>query len=475
MRQSTSELRLSFLGGVRTVTGSMFLISHAGTNILLECGLYQGRRAESNYRNRHPPIDSEKIDVMLLSHAHIDHSGNIPTLVKQGFSGRIYTTSATRDLCSIMLADSAHLQEKDAEFLNKQYKKKGKQERIEPLYTVQEAIESLESFSAVVYDKSIEVTDGVKVTYRDAGHILGSALLELEIKSNNAKVKRILFTGDLGRKNLPILRDPYQVEETDILIIESTYGNRLHDPIDTMETKLAQVINETIDRGGKIIVPAFSVGRTQEFVYILHRLTEQQRIPKIPIYVDSPLAIDATEIFRLHPECFDDQTKEYLIKHQDPFGFGKLQYIRDVEESKKLNEINYPCIIISASGMCEGGRILHHLKHNITDRKNTILIIGFMADNTLGKRLVDKVPIVRIFDEEYELKAQVVVMNSFSAHADRNELLDYVKNIKKKPNKVFVVHGNADQSEALATAIKEEIGIQEVVVPKLEDQFIINL
>ncbi|MDI6784043.1 MAG: MBL fold metallo-hydrolase [bacterium] len=467
-------MNLTFYGAVRTVTGSMFVVENDGRKVLCECGLYQGHRAESNQKNRNFPFMPQEINEMLLSHAHIDHSGNIPTLVKKGFAGSIYTTFASRDLSSAMLRDSAHLQVKDTEhvnWMNQQKLKNGKMNKseiFEPLYTVADAVASLHLFRGIEYDRLIDITDGIQATYRDAGHILGSAMIEIGI-AKRFKKRKILFTGDLGRKNLPILKDPYQVDSADVLIIESTYGNRLHDPIKTAEGKLATVINDTVQRGGKIIVPAFAVGRTQEFVYTLHQLTEQGKIPTLPIYVDSPLAVNATDIFRLHPECFDDQMNEMLAKNQDPFGFGKIKYIRNVEDSKKLNNLTIPGIIISASGMCEGGRILHHLRNNIGDKRNLILVIGFMADGTLGKRLVDRMPVVKIFGEEYELNAQVVKLNSFSAHADRNELLDYIKNIKRKPKQVFIVHGNSDQSEPFAAAIKE-LGIPNVFIPQPGDK-----
>jgi metallo-beta-lactamase family protein len=463
-------MNLTFFGAVRTVTGSMFVLENDGVKVLCECGLFQGHRAESEKKNRNLPFNPIELNQMLLSHAHIDHSGNIPTLVKKGFAGSIYTTFASRDLCSIMLRDSAHLQEKDVEhvnWMNLHKPKNGKKipvPKLEPLYTVEDAIRSLRSFRGVVYDQPIDIIDGFKATYRDAGHILGSAMIEIEM-TKRLKTRKILFTGDLGRKDLPILNDPYQAESADILIIESTYGNRVHEPIETAEVKLAKVINDTIQRGGKIIVPAFAVERTQEFIYDLHQLTEQGKIPTIPIYVDSPLAVNATDIFRLHPECLDAATLKYLEKQEDPFGFGKLQYIRDVEGSKRLNSLTTPCIIISSSGMCEGGRILHHLRNNIGDARNTILVIGFMADGTLGKRIVDRMPVVKIFGEEYELKAQVVKLNSFSAHADHNELLEYIKNIKQKPKQVYIVHGNSDQSEPLAEGIKQ-LGISNVFIPE---------
>lgn len=399
---------------------------------------------------------------MVLGHAHLDHSGNIPTLAKNGYSNTIYSTFATRDLCLVMLKDSAHLQEKDAEYLNKRNQgHTGPQ--VVPLYTVEEAERSLELFKGVGYNRSFYATSNVRVTFYDAGHVLGSALTFMEIFENGRKV-RLLYAVDLGRKNLPILRDPVQVKDVDYLILESTYGNHLHDDFSTTSDKLASVINQTFQRGGKILVPAFALERTQELIYLLYLLEKGGRIPKIPVYVDSPLAVNITEIFKLHPECFDKETKALLEKEEDPFGLKRITYITDSEDSKKLNNLQEPCMIIAGSGMCEGGRILHHLKNNIEDPKNTILVVGYMAENTLGRKIAEKYPKVRILGEEYSLKSEVVVLHSFSAHADKNELLGYVEQAKKNLRGVFLVHGEEKESQALKESI-EELGVQNVVIP----------
>jgi len=368
-----------------------------------------------------------------------------------------------------MLRDSAHIQEKDAEFVNKRHVKKGLP-KIEPLYTMQDAEDSMNHFVGIGYDRSFLVSPNTRITFLDAGHIFGSAIVVLETEENGRSV-RILFTGDLGRKNLPVIRDPIQATEADIFITESTYGNRVHDPIEDMKNTLQKVISSTVQRGGKIIVPSFALGRTQELVYFLHELFNEGSLPEIPIYVDSPLSVNVTEVFRLHTECFDEETrKAFLSNHQDPFGFHRLRYIRNVEESKRLNTSQEPCIIISASGMCEAGRILHHLANNISDPRNTILVVGFMAENTLGRRIVEKRPKLKIFGEEHKLKAEVVIMNGFSAHADKNELLDYFKGLKRERlQKVFIVHGEQDQSEALASSIQNQ-GFEQVFVPQLGEK-----
>ncbi len=463
-------MELQFMGAVRTVTGSMHLLHANGEKLLVDCGLYQGHRKEAEKKNRHLPFPADSIVNMILTHAHIDHSGNIPNLVKSGFEGNIFTTFATRDLCAVMLRDSAHIQEKDAEYVNKKHKKRGLPP-VEPIYTMDDARKSLEYFAAWGYNREFFVNSAIKVRFVDAGHILGSAQVVVDVEENGKK-RRILFSGDLGRKKLPILRDPVQVTEADYLVIESTYGGRYHDPITNVRDQLAKVINRTYGRGGKIIVPAFSVGRTQELVYELHLLINERRIPNIPIYVDSPLSVNATEVFRLHPECYDREMKEeFLEKHEDPFGFSRLRYIRDVEESKKLNDCKGTCMIISASGMCEAGRILHHLKNNITDPKNTVLVVGYMAENTLGRRLVEREPVVKIFGDEYPLRSEVVVMNSFSAHADRNGLLNYVKNMDKNRLKhIFIVHGDPDQSEALADGLRK-MGYPNSTIPVLGEKY----
>jgi metallo-beta-lactamase family protein len=460
-------VEISFWGAARSVTGSQHLIHANGRRVLLDCGLFQGHRAEALERNRNLPFDAASIDALVLSHAHIDHCGNIPTLVKSGFRGDIHCTMATSDLVSIMLRDSAHINSKDVQYVNKKHRRKGLPP-VEPLYTVEEAEYALDYLVAHKYNRWFPVTKGVQAMLLDAGHILGSAITILSINENGQTV-RLGFTGDLGRKDLPILRDPTVVRDLDYLITESTYGNRLHEDINQVEEELAETVMETYSRGGKLIVPAFAVERTQEVIYTLHRLRMAGRIPPLPVYVDSPLAIDATEIFRLHPECFDEETNEFLLREQDPFGFRGLHYTRNVEDSKELNEMDGPMIIISASGMCEAGRILHHLKNNIEDPRNTVLIVSFQAEHTLGRRIVEKRERVRIFGDEYRLRAQVKVIDAFSAHADRDELLWWIGHTESGMKGVFVVHGEEDQSLALADAI-EDRRIPDVMVPHRGDR-----
>ncbi len=464
-------MKIQFLGAVRTVTGSMHLLTVNGSRILLDCGLFQGRREESFKRNRHLPFEARTIDTLLLSHAHIDHSGNIPTLVKNGFQGNIFTTPASRDLCSAMLRDAGYIQEQDTRYVNKRRAKKGLPP-LEPLYTVEDGVASLGNFVGLGYGRPLPVAPGVTLTFRDAGHILGSAITVLDIEENGQHV-RLAFTGDLGRKDMPILRDPQVAEDVDYLIIESTYGDRVHDPIKTTDEELRQVIVDTYRRGGKVIVPAFSVGRTQELVYALHRLTESQDIPSMPIFVDSPLSVNVTEIFRLHPECYDQELNRFVAagRHRDPFGFHRLTYVRSVEGSKELNFLREPAIIISASGMCEAGRILHHLKNNVEDPRSTVLIVGWQAPHTLGRRLVERRPVVKIFGEEYKLKAQVKTINGFSAHADRRGLLDYVRQMgAKRLRTAFVVHGEEASSLALADGLRH-LGVENAIVPHPGEEF----
>ena len=455
-------MKIKFLGGTKSVAGSMHVLESEGKKILIDCGLFQGRREESNQRNKNLPFKPETIERMVLSHAHLDHSGNIPTLVKNGYSNTIYSTFATRDLCLVMLRDSANLQEKDAEYLNKRDKNKGVP-MVTPLYTVEEAEKSLELFKGIAYNRFFYITPNVRVTFYDAGHILGSALSYFEVFENGKKT-RILYAVDLGRKKMPILKDPFQVKDIDYLILESTYGSRLHEDFGTTADRLAQIINRTYLRGGKIIVPAFALERTQEIIYCMHFLEKEGRIPKLPVYVDSPLAVNVTEVFKLHPECFDKETKMILEKEEDPFGLKRITYITDPEESKKLNRLGESCMIISGSGMCEGGRILHHLKNNIEDPRNTILVVGYMAENTLGRKIVENYPVVKIFGEEYSLESEVVVLNSFSAHADKSELLQYVEQAQKNLKGVFLVHGEEKECQALKESI-ESIGIQNVRIP----------
>ena len=455
-------MKITFWGAARAVTGSQHLIEVNGRRILLDCGLFQGHRAEAFERNRNLPFDPRSLDGVILSHAHIDHCGNIPTLVKGGFQGDIHCTMATADLVSIMLRDSARISAKDAEYVNKKHGQRGLP-LVEPLYTIEEAEKALGCLVAHNYDRWFPVTSGVQATLRDAGHILGSAIVVLDIDDNGHRV-RLGFTGDLGRRDLPILRDPVLVHDLDYLITESTYGDRLHDDIRHVEDEMAEIVAETYSRSGKVIVPAFAVERTQEVVYTLHRLQNAGRIPALPVYVDSPLAVDATEIFRLHPECFDEETNAFLLREQDPFGFRGLHYVRNVEESKLLNDLDGPMVIISASGMCEAGRILHHLKRNIESPRNTVLIVSFQAEHTLGRRIAEKQEKVRIFGDEYRLRAQVKIIDAFSAHADRDELLSWIDQADSNLKGVFVIHGEEEESLALADGISK-LGVPNIFVP----------
>lgn len=440
-------MKIEFIGGAQTVTGSQHLLHINGKKILLECGLFQGRRSETYDKNKNFKFNPAEIDALILSHAHIDHSGNIPNLVSKGFKGLIYATSATVDLCQIMLRDSAHLQEKDIEWVNKKKSKKG-EEPIEPLYVLEDVEKAMEQFVGVQYNRTIDLFSGIRFTFRDAGHILGSAGVHLEIEEAGNKKINFGFSGDIGRPDSPVIKSPDVLRDLDVLIMESTYGNRLHSPAEEVEEDFASTIMKVINEGGKVIIPAFAVGRTQTIVYLLHKLFDQNRIPEIPIYVDSPMAFDATAVFRSHPECLDRETyRIFLEEGTDPFGFGRLKYIKKTEESKELNEKTGPMIIISASGMAEGGRILHHLANNIGNPKNLILFVGYAAEHTLARRIMDGNERVNIFGEEYEVRAKIKKMDYFSGHADQKELLDYLRlNQQNKLKNIFLVHGEEDMA-----------------------------
>jgi metallo-beta-lactamase family protein len=461
-------MKIKFCGADQTVTGSQHLISVNGKKILLDCGLMQGKRKEAFEINKNFPFDPSSLDAMLLSHAHLDHSGNIPHLVKSGFKGHIYTTAATVDLCQLMLRDSAFLQEKDVKFVNKKRIHQNKNP-FEPLYTIDDVEKAMLNFIGVQYDKKIEIFPGIAVTFIDAGHILGSAGILLEI-NENGKTTRLGFSGDIGRPEMPIIRDPVPLPNLDILIMESTYGNRLHPANDHVEEETASVINEVIKRGGKIIIPAFAVGRTQLLVYELHTLFDQKKLPVFPIFVDSPLAVNITEVYRLHPECFDRETYiEFINNHEDPFGFSRLTYTRDVNESKKLNTFQGPCMIISASGMAEGGRILHHLANNIEDQNNLILFAGYAAKETLARKIMDGEKDINILGSPYTVKAQIIKMDYFSAHADQTGLLKYVDtSIPNKLKNIFIVHGEPEESLPLQEMIVSK-GYKNVHYPKTGD------
>jgi len=455
-------MRFTAQGAARNVTGSKHLLDAGATRALFDCGLYQGRRHESERRNRSLPFDPASVDLVLLSHAHIDHCGSLPTLVKNGFEGPIYATPATCDLCDILLRDTAYIQRHDLEYLNKRRRKRGEM-ALEPIYTERDVESTLERLVPVDYDQTTRVAPGLSVTFRDAGHILGSAIVDV-VASERGKQTRIVFTGDLGREDMPILRDPYHVRAADVLVTESTYGSRSHSPMGDVEDELADFISMVARHRGKIIVPSFAVGRTQTLVYVLHELMLRKRIPEMPVYVDSPLAVRATEVFRKHRECYDADMREYLANGDDPLGFSRVTYITDVEQSKRLNAKRGPMIIISASGMCEAGRVLHHLKNTITRRRNAVLIVGFQAEHTLGRRIAERDREVRIFGDLYPLRARVRVFDEFSSHADRDELVAFAAGMRRAPRRIIIVHGSEDASLALARRLTNR-GFANVIVP----------
>ncbi|MBO6576020.1 MAG: MBL fold metallo-hydrolase [Rhodothermales bacterium] len=447
-------MRLRFCGAARTVTGSKHLLElDSGHKILMDCGLFQGRRADSDRMNRSFLFDPKEIDVVLLSHAHIDHAGLLPKLWKEGFRGRIYATHATYSLSTLLLLDSAHIQEKDVRFINKLNRRRG-HAPVAPLYERRHAEGVLEHFVGVGYRQPFEPVPGVSVEYRDAGHILGSATMVLTI-TEGGKTKRLGFTGDVGNPGRPILRDPQAMQDCDWLICESTYGGQTHEPGDRAKKALQEVIERTAARGGRVIIPAFAVGRTQEIVYALDQLWNEGHLRHVPVFVDSPLAVNATSVFLAHPECFDAELHEYMLTDDNPWGFDRLTYVRDVEKSKALNGNRVPMVILSASGMCEAGRILHHLRNNIGDDRNTVMMVGYCADHTLGKRIIEKRPEVRIFGEMHRLRAEVSVMNSFSAHADEPGILDFVGKLDQdRLQNIFLVHGAPKRQDAMAEAFR---------------------
>jgi metallo-beta-lactamase family protein len=463
-------MKITFHGAAHTVTGSQHLLQVNGYRVLLDCGLYQGKRKVAMERNRNFPFDPGKLDAVILSHAHIDHSGNLPNLVKSGFEGPIYATPATCHLTNIMLLDSAHIQELDANNINYKNAKKNLPQ-VEPYYTNEDAGQVALHLEPVPYHQPFEVVPGVQATLFDAGHILGSAAVALDIEERSPFRKRKLrlwFSGDIGRRDLPLIRDPELPERADFLIMECTYGDKPHSDPEQAYEELRQVVQRTIQRGGKVIIPAFAVGRTQDLVYNFNKMMLSNAIPRVPVIVDSPLAVNASEIFRAHPECFDEETAEFIRqgRHRSALAFDQLVYTRSSDDSKALNERKDPMIIISASGMAEYGRIRHHLKYNIENPRNTILIVSWQAPETLGRRLADREKQVRIFGEEYQVRAEVATIGGLSAHGGQNFLLEYARSTKDTLRQIFLVHGEEKPAQALTQKLAEQ-GQRDVAYPEL--------
>jgi metallo-beta-lactamase family protein len=443
----------------------MHQLDAGGRTLLLDCGLFQGHRAESRRRNEEFPFRPKDIAAVLLSHAHIDHCGNLPNLARQGFAGPIYCTPATRALAGVMLGDAAKIQEEDAAYLNRK-RQKG-EPKVEPLYDGRDVYRVLKLLEVVPYDTPTAIGNGLEATFVDAGHLLGSAMITVRADGPGGE-RRLTFTGDLGRRGLPILRDPAPVPPADLLISESTYGGHTHEPVEETAERLGQIVKHTAERGGKLLIPAFAVGRTQTVVYFLHQLIRAGKLPDVPVYVDSPLAVRATEVFRAHPECFNAETLRLLQADPDLFGERRIHYVEKVHDSIALNHRSEPCVIVAASGMCEAGRVLHHLKHTIEDARNTVLIVGFQAPDTLGRRLVERRPEVRILGRMFALKAEVVVLNGLSSHADHGDLLRSLTPLAGTARHVRLVHGDPDRAEALAAALRTA-GFANVAVPERGD------
>ena len=467
---------IKFAGAARMVTGSSHLLTlPSGYRILLDCGLAQGKGKHIWDINNRWYFDPKTVDTMILSHAHIDHSGRVPQLVKEGFTGQIHCTHATRSLCAIMLADSAKIQERDVEWHNKKLKKKRKKKRSQfrvPLYKEEDVNIAMDRFVGHPYDDWFKITKGVQVKFKDQGHILGSASVTLRIKENGKWIY-FGFTGDIGRPDRPILRDPIQMPPCDYLICESTYGNKDHESKPKQSDQLLNIVKNTcLEKKGKLLIPAFSIGRTQEIVYTLDRLESAGLLPNIPVYVDSPLAVNATSIYGIHSECYDNELNDYMLTDPDPFGFNSLIYIQNVNQSKALNDSTEPCIIISSSGMMNAGRVKHHLYNSIEDPKNTILIVGYCSPDTPGGILKTGVEEIALFGEMKAVRADIETMDSFSAHADRKEMVDFLSNQKKRLKKIFLVHGEYDTQKKFSKYLRKE-GFKEVIIPDLGQEYIV--
>ena len=457
-------MKVTFLGATKTVTGSNFLVEGAGRKFLVDCGLYQGSDKEE-LKNAEPfPFDVNEIDFMLLTHAHIDHSGRIPKLYKDGYRNPIYTTNATCDLCAIMLPDSGHIQETEAEWKNRKRIRRGELP-IDPIYDAETAAKCLELFKGEPYDQIIELDDNIHIRFNDAGHMLGSSTIEIWIKENGEN-KKIVFSGDIGNNDIPLLSEPTMIEDADFLVMESTYGNRKHIRNDNKAELFIDIVTDTLKKGGIVVIPSFAVGRTQEILYELNKIKDSnldtpefekkyEILMKTPVYVDSPLAISATEVFKENMNLFDEETQELIKRGDNPLEFNGLQFTKTVEESKALNESNESSIIISASGMCEVGRIKHHLKHTIWNPKNTILFVGYQAQGTLGRKIVDGAKTIKLFGEEIVVNARVEYIEGYSGHADQDGLLNFVYSFIKKPEHIFLVHGEEEGQKVLRDIIHE--------------------
>lgn len=451
------SVAIQFVGAAQTVTGSRHLVRTRHATVLLDCGLFQGHRQESRQKNRHLGFEPADVDVVVLSHAHIDHAGALPLLCKHGYSGPIFATPATRDLCAVMLEDAAMIQAADARYLNRAIRRdRVDAEPIEPLYDEADVARVLEQMISVPYHMRQEIARGIRLTFLDAGHVLGSAITLLDV-DDEGQEKRIVYTGDLGRRNMPILRDPEIPFGASALIMESTYGDRVHPPIEQMDEELAMAVKRTYERGGKVVIPSFALERAQEVIFSLRKLRRQRRIPPLPVYVDSPLTVDITQVFRLHPECYDSEARKLIQSGDSPFEFDGLRYVSSVEDSMAIDRSAEPSVIISASGMCEAGRVLHHLKATIERSRNTVLVVGFQAQHTLGRRIVEKRPRVRIFGVERDLEAEVVVLDGFSAHADQKDLVEFAEAVRAHGplRQIALVHGEPRAQESLGRLLED--------------------
>lgn len=469
-------MKISFLGAAKTVTGSCYFIETKNTRFLVDCGMFQGHSKEEALNEEPFPFNPADIDFILLTHAHIDHSGRIPKIYVDGFKNQVVTTKATMDLCAIMLPDSGHIQEMEAEWHNRKGLRAGKPE-VKPLYTYQDALDCIKLFRGIHYGEAVKLNDEIRVRFNDAGHILGSAILEVWVTENGEETK-LVFSGDLGNKNIPILRDPVLIESADYLIIESTYGNRLHSTNENKVERFVNIINETIEKGGNVVIPSFAVGRTQEIIYDLHKEREKygdrlKKLLSVPVFIDSPLAVSATEVFRRNLDCFDDEARQYVENGDNPLEFPGLSFTRTADESKALNDRKDSIIVISASGMCEAGRIKHHLKHNLWRKESTVLFVGYQAPGTLGRILVDGARKVKLFGEEITVNARIEIIDGFSGHADRDGLLGWIDKFRSKPKKIFIVHGEEDTMTEFSQLIHDRFNI-ETVIPSRGEGFVVS-